>query len=256
MNTIGIVGTGRFASVLRSLLQTADGVQILQSSRSIPIDNQHIFPLPRVLNCDIVFLCIPISALLEFLQTNVALIKPKSSSLFVDVCSVKMLPVQWMLQTLPEHVDILATHPLFGPDSTKLGTTFAHLRLVHASIRIRDQKRLRSLFSIFCQKGIELQEMDPTQHDLLMAKTQAVSFIFGQLGLRINLKATPFDTKGFRLLLQNQQIVSNDTTQLFRDLIRFNPHARQTLTDMKTTLLKMEKETNGYPFRDWRWNMM
>ena len=35
----------------------------------------------------------------------------------VDVCSVKVYPVQWMRELLPASVSILPTHPMFGPDS-------------------------------------------------------------------------------------------------------------------------------------------
>jgi hypothetical protein len=33
----------------------------------------------------------------------------------VDVCSVKERPIRWMQELLPEDVDILGTHPMFGP---------------------------------------------------------------------------------------------------------------------------------------------
>jgi arogenate dehydrogenase (NADP+) len=41
----------------------------------------------------------------------------KRSTLFVDVLSVKEFPKRLLLRTLPPEVDILCTHPMFGPDS-------------------------------------------------------------------------------------------------------------------------------------------
>ena len=41
----------------------------------------------------------------------------KENAVIVDVCSVKEYPVQWMRELLPANVSILATHPMFGPDS-------------------------------------------------------------------------------------------------------------------------------------------
>ena len=38
-------------------------------------------------------------------------------ALVIDVCSVKEYPVRLMKELLPERVSILATHPMFGPDS-------------------------------------------------------------------------------------------------------------------------------------------
>lgn len=41
----------------------------------------------------------------------------KRSTLFVDVLSVKEFPKRLLLRALPPEVDILCTHPMFGPDS-------------------------------------------------------------------------------------------------------------------------------------------
>lgn len=41
----------------------------------------------------------------------------KRSTLFVDVLSVKEFPKRLLLRQLPREVDILCTHPMFGPDS-------------------------------------------------------------------------------------------------------------------------------------------
>ena len=41
----------------------------------------------------------------------------KRSTLFVDVLSVKEFPKRLLLRELPPEVDVLCTHPMFGPDS-------------------------------------------------------------------------------------------------------------------------------------------
>ena len=43
----------------------------------------------------------------------------KRNTLFVDVLSVKAFPKQLLLRELPPEMDILCTHPMFGPDSGK-----------------------------------------------------------------------------------------------------------------------------------------
>lgn len=43
----------------------------------------------------------------------------KRSTLFVDVLSVKVFPKRLLLDRLPPSMDILCTHPMFGPDSGK-----------------------------------------------------------------------------------------------------------------------------------------
>lgn len=41
----------------------------------------------------------------------------RRNTLFVDVLSVKEFPKRLLLTVLPPEVDILCTHPMFGPDS-------------------------------------------------------------------------------------------------------------------------------------------
>ena len=41
----------------------------------------------------------------------------RRSTLFVDVLSVKEFPKRLLLRQLPREVDVLCTHPMFGPDS-------------------------------------------------------------------------------------------------------------------------------------------
>ena len=43
--------------------------------------------------------------------------KVAGNKTIVDVCSVKVYPKDMMLKYLPADSDIIATHPLFGPDS-------------------------------------------------------------------------------------------------------------------------------------------
>lgn len=47
------------------------------------------------------------------------LLRFRRSTLFVDVLSVKVFPKQVLLDKLPGTMDILCTHPMFGPDSGK-----------------------------------------------------------------------------------------------------------------------------------------
>ncbi len=45
----------------------------------------------------------------------------KPGALIVDVGSVKVVPSEIMLRRFPNYVDIVATHPLFGPQSAMEG---------------------------------------------------------------------------------------------------------------------------------------
>lgn len=240
-HTIGIVSTGRFATVLKKLFSRTDQFVVLQSSCSKPVDGHTIFPLEEVLKCDIIFLCIPISVFHAFLQRHGKKIQEKA--LVVDVCSVKQLPATWMKDLLPKDVDILATHPVFGPFSTNNGNNFSHLPWMICPIRIQDQKRLQTLLRFFQEQSINLLEMDTKTHDRCMAHSQAIAFLFGTIGSRLGLQEGPLDTKGFSLLLENQKSVEQDSQQLFIDLFRYNDEARHMLTTIDTVLKEIREET-------------
>lgn len=48
---------------------------------------------------------------------SLPMLRFKRSTLFVDVLSVKVFPKQLLLNHLPAEMDIVCTHPMFGPDS-------------------------------------------------------------------------------------------------------------------------------------------
>src|SRR5512136_288369 len=73
----------------------------------------------RVIASDLILLAVPISTVEAVCRDMASLLKP--GQLVVDTCSVKEKPVRMMLAELPEYVQILGTHPLFGPDSGKKG---------------------------------------------------------------------------------------------------------------------------------------
>lgn len=59
--------------------------------------------------------------------------------LVVDVLSVKLLPKEAMIRTLPDSCDVVCTHPMFGPESGKHG--WRDLPFVYDAVRVRDRHR-------------------------------------------------------------------------------------------------------------------
>jgi len=239
--TIGIIGTGRMGTVIHSLFARQPQWPIKQASTTKPIDHQRIFPLADILTCDIVVLAVPISSLPEVLHNITPLVRD-NHPLILDICSVKMQPKQWMEEILPDTVDCVASHPIFGPNSTKNGTSFDCLPWIFAPIRVKQQKRFALLLQFLQQQGIATREMTAEEHDKIMSQSQAVSFLLGVVGQELQWKAGPFDTKGFSLLLENQRIVASDSRQLAQDILRLNPFAREMVLKVEHTLQKLETE--------------
>jgi prephenate dehydrogenase len=73
----------------------------------------------------------------------------RRSTLFVDVLSVKVFPKQLLLQQLPKSMDILCTHPMFGPDSGR--GSWQGLNFQFERVRLRQGKERRERMESFLQ---------------------------------------------------------------------------------------------------------
>jgi len=71
---------------------------------------------------------------------------PSLCPLIVDVCSVKQHPRTTMVKNLPEDVDILCTHPMFGPESARHGWT--NLVMMFEHVRIRQSESTHKKHSV------------------------------------------------------------------------------------------------------------
>ena len=118
MSSVGIIGFGRFGALTaRYLSRDVRVVVFTRSNKADAITACGARPVSFETACrqPIVILCMPISAMQDTLRRAAPLLN--DNALVVDVCSVKVYPVQWMRELLPDSVSILPTHPMFGPDS-------------------------------------------------------------------------------------------------------------------------------------------
>ena len=114
MNRVSIIGFGRFGTMLHQLLIKGFEVDVYDIE---PVSQSDInfVSLDDVLKNDTIFIAVPIrdfEGLMSSLSTQIS-----GKKTIIDVCSVKVHPKQAMLDHLPNEIDIIATHPLFGPDS-------------------------------------------------------------------------------------------------------------------------------------------
>lgn len=82
---------------------------------------------------DVVILASSILSTKKVLE-SLPLLRFKRSTLFVDVLSVKVFPKQLLLNHLPAEMDIVCTHPMFGPDSGR--DTWKGLNFQYEMVRI------------------------------------------------------------------------------------------------------------------------
>lgn len=221
MKSFGIIGFGRFGQLAARHLRDHFAV-VVQDSRDIAGDAARIGvatgTLAEVAVCDVVMLAVPVQAL----EATLAQIAPhvRPGALVVDVASVKTLPAQWMAAALPDHVEIVATHPLFGPQSARRG--LAGQPLVICPVRGEAHHRVaefgRSL-------GLAVSITSAEEHDREMAYVQALTHLIGRTLVNVGIPDEQLKTNSYQHLLELCALIGDDSEELFFAIQNLNPFA-------------------------------
>lgn len=229
---LGVYGLGRFGAFwARELSRVAPVCGYSRTRKdNLPAAIAQVSE-EELCNCDAVVLCVAISAMEEVCRRIAPLIGP--NTLVMDTCSVKVYPVAVMERELGREVEIVGTHPMFGPDSGRNGV--AGLPLVYSPRRVSSprDKRLRELFAAL---NLKLVEKSPDEHDRDAAYTQGITHFLGRVLQDLDLKQSDIATLGYTKLLEIVEQTCNDPEQLFIDLQRFNPHTHEMRESLKSSL--------------------
>lgn len=223
---VGFIGFGRLGKLIaRYMSKDADVLVFDQSpeqTRDAALYGARVASLDEICECKIIIPFVPISAFESVIKLIAPKLKP--GTLVIDVCSVKILPSEVMQKHLPDHVQILATHPMFGPDSAK--ETLYGAKLVLCPIRI-DEQVYTDLKRYLDHHGLKLIECTPDEHDQQIANSLILTHLIGRTLIEFESKPMEIDTKGYRRLLRILETVENDSFQLFQDMNNYNPYSKQ-----------------------------
>ena len=241
---IGLIGYGRFGRLVVKNLSAKFEIFVYTRSKDKEADiaeaGGRLVSLETACAQKVVVLCIPISAMQETLKQIAPLLKP--DAIVVDVCSVKVYPVRWMRELLPKSVDILATHPMFGPDSAAL--SLAGHKIVLCPERIHPE-RYRKIKTWLEAKSLILIETTPADHDKEIAVSLALTHFIGRTLSAFGATPLNIDTEGYKRLLHILEVTNNDTWQLFEDMHRYNPYAKENRQNFLQAMEKIHQNLNG-----------
>ena len=235
--TVSIYGYGRFGKFWADLLSrdfhvkaySRRGLQNKEVSPGIEIcDKKEIY------NCDAIFYCVAISALQGVLEE--ATVYCRKETIFFDTCSVKMLPARWMQELLPAGSRIIATHPMFGPDSFQ--QTERELPMVMCDISAGTEI-FTSWADYFSSLPFQVKIMTPEEHDQKTASSQGITHYIGRVLGDLQLQPGSIDTHGYKQLLKIIEQTCNDSRQLFLDLHNYNPYAEPMLQRLNQSIEKI-----------------
>lgn len=221
--SLGWIGFGNFGRFFLPHLKPHFQISVydvLGKQEEIRADGYSPESLSEVAAKDIVVLAVPVQFLKEVLQT----IAPhlKVGALVMDVSSVKVRPVAWMLELLPAHVELVGTHPLFGPQSGKHG--IEGLNFVLCPVRTGRLELLHHFFGETLK--LKVLERTPETHDQQMGYVQALTHFIGRAINEMDIPDVEQKTPAYQYLLDIKRNLGQDSIDLFYTIETENPYAQ------------------------------
>ena len=241
--TIGIIGYGDFGTFIHTLVGSfMPEARVKVFARRKEVDNELFFSLEEVSACDFVFLSVPIHSFETVLQSVVPHVG-KNTILF-DISTVKVYTTN-ILRKHAEHIQYVATHPMFGPYSyEKRGHHLEGLRVALCEHNLKDEGIYQTIHSLLTDAGLVILEVTPEEHDRMLAETLFLTHFVAQTLVAGGFKRTEIDTLSFGFMMDAIESVKNDV-ELFHDVYQFNPYCDEVLErlqDARTSVIKNLKE--------------
>ena len=231
---IGVVGFGRFGALAARYLAADCKVLVYSGSQpasAIEAVGAFKTSLKEVCRQPFLVLSVPISAMQKTLQTIAPLVS--RDTVVLDVCSVKLSPIEWMQTLLPPDVAILGTHPMFGPDSAAGSLQGRKMVLCNVST---PKEIYQKILSYLVQKGLDVIEATPEEHDRQIAVSLSLTHFIGRSLAEFGANALSIDTEGYKRLRYTLEVVEHDTWQLFKDMHNYNPFAAKIREDFMAAM--------------------
>lgn len=229
---VGVYGLGRFGSFWAKVLSD-HRLEVYGYSRhpKAAIEGVTMTDEDAVLSCDVLFLCVAISSFSEVVERIKEKIKP--GTLVMDTCSVKLYPADIMQKKLAGKCSIIATHPMFGPDSAKNGVKGLPLIFCPLSAPVVQVQAWSKRFKSW---GINVIRMTCDEHDRQAAWSQGITHLIGRVMQGMDLNDTPIATTGYKALRKVEEQTCHDPMQLFYDLQRYNPYTKEMRSAFRSSL--------------------
>lgn len=238
---LAIVGFGRFGQLwANSLLPFGDVSVYDQNVIHLPAESRiKIITLSDLASADVVFVVAPISAFEACCLAIQKVLNP--TTLVVDCCSVKMFPVEVMRRVFSATQPLLATHPLFGPVAVKKSGGLVGHKIVVCPLQQAGNKQ-NQVQEIFKQMGLKILITTPEEHDHQMANSQGLVHFIGRGLTALDLHPQELATPDFQALLNINNMVANNTWQLFLDMHQYNPYVKAIRQKFIEQLISLDQK--------------
>ncbi|CAN5173353.1 prephenate dehydrogenase/arogenate dehydrogenase family protein [soil metagenome] len=225
INNICILGYGRFGQVLESVVpQIFPDCTVIMAKRDFE----------KVADADLIIPAVPIREFEEVIKTIIPFLK--DTAIVMDVCSVKVYAKKIMLEHLPKQIQILATHPMFGPGTLKKTQgNLRRLKIVVDAVRI-DATNEEFISSACRDIGLEMIAMSAEDHDRYAAQFHFTSQFIASVLKNLEIQKTPIDTASVAVLHDFMEFVQTDSLALMQDMLQYNPYCQNQLERIESSV--------------------
>lgn len=232
---VGIVGYSAFGQLMEKHLQDFCAVEIFKRGDLQELKENNQEQIQRLQTLDHIIISVTLESFEEVcgvLSKHIA-----SNTVVTDVCSVKVSPVEMMQKHFLNN-EIVATHPVFGPQSAAAG--LENLKIVTHNVSASTESYLE--IKDFLQHKLKLLiiEMTPAEHDHEMAYVQGLSHFIAQALERMNIPDSPVATYSYRQLLKLRELIGKDSFELFKTIENGNPETQKIRDKFREELSNLE----------------
>lgn len=217
--TIGIIGGtqgmgGFLARVFEGGGYTVEAMGLDQGAPAKEVASRH----------DVVVVSVPIDVTVKVIEEIAPHVK--KGACLVDITSIKKAPLDAMLAHAPEGVDVVATHPMFGPH----GIDFDRQKVVLC--RGRGDAAFARIKKLYESFGAETIEATAEEHDAQMALIQVLvhekTMVLGSVLERLKAdlgRSLQFASPIYRTELAMIGRMFSQHAELYADILTVNPEA-------------------------------
>jgi prephenate dehydrogenase len=242
---LGIIGFGAFGQLIARYTRSyfrlcaydpAPGLQPMADRHGVTLTS-----LELAAACPVVVLATPVGRLPEAVAAMAPHVRP--GALVLDVGSVKAGPAEIMSRGLPAHASIVATHPLFGPQSAR--ASIAGLKVAVCPIRGRHGRRVAAFLRRRLQLDVVLTT--PDDHDREAAAVQGLTHLIAKALAQMEPLPRRMTTRSFDLLMEAVGMVRHDAPEVFEAIARGNPYASRVRKRFLEIATALNAELGGAP---------
>lgn len=222
MSEIGIIGFGQFGQFMARHLAPFFDVAVCDTAdlrHEAEKSGVRWRDFETVAGKKIVVFAVPLGSLAAVLNRAVPFLR--AGARCFDVCSVKIEPLRLMREILPETVEIIGTHPLFGPQSGR--ERIEGLRIALCPLRTGKKEEIKRFLAE--ELKLKVFERSAEEHDREMAHVQALTHFVARALDELHVAESELATVSYEELMRAARLVSEDSWELFRTIQQGNPYA-------------------------------